>query len=214
VEKSAYNISFKVPDRTTVPADGREHRVLLREETLQGELEYRAAPAANPAAFMVVKTRSPADYPLLAGPVRAFVARAYLGAFPLAEIGPGAELIVPFGVDNRIAVERIPVPGRKGESGLFGKERRIATTSRSSIENRRDVAVRIIVEDRLPVTEDERIRVEMGELTPGWKDVEDRPGVKRWELTLAPGEKREVQLQYVIRFPRDLTIVPVGEERR
>jgi hypothetical protein len=41
-------------------------------------------------------------------------------------------------------------------------------------------------------------------------EVDDRPGVMRWELTLARGEMGVVPLQSVIRFPRDLTIVRVG----
>ena len=35
---------------------------------------------------------------------------AYLGAFPLDETGPGEELTLPFGIDNRIKVERVPLP--------------------------------------------------------------------------------------------------------
>jgi len=207
VVHSAYNVAFEVPGRSEVPADGRDHRVGLRQEALQGSIAYRAVPALNAAAFMMAKTRAPAGYPLLAGPVRVFASGAYLGVFPLEETGPGSELTLPFGIDNRIAVERTPLPQARGRSGIFGKERRIAYAFRTTIENLRDGKVTVVVEDRVPVSEDERIKVEPGEgTTPGFIEAPDRPGILEWTFALDPREKREVVLEYAVRFPKDLFV--------
>jgi uncharacterized protein (TIGR02231 family) len=208
VVHSSYNVAFEVPGRSDVPADGRDHRVVLRQEALAGKVEYRTVPALNAAAFLVAKTKAPEGYPLLAGPVRVFAGGAYLGLFGLAETAPRAEMTLPFGLDNRIKVERVRLPQARGEEGLIGKDRRIDYAFRTTVENLRDQKVTLVLEERVPVSEDERIEVARGKATtPGAKEDEDRPGVLEWTLDLGPGQKTEVLLDYSVRFPKDL-IVP------
>lgn len=159
IAKSSYNVSFEVENASSVAADGRDHRVSLQIASLNSETEYRAVPSARPAAYLVARTKAPSDYPLLAGSVRVFVGGAYLGSFLLQETGPDNDLVLPFGIDNRIAVNRTLLPETRGKSGLFGKERRITVAYRTKVENRREEAVTVIVEERLPVAEEEQIRV-------------------------------------------------------
>jgi uncharacterized protein (TIGR02231 family) len=207
VVHSAYNVAFEVPGRSDVPADGGDHRVVLRQENLTGKLVYRTVPALNPAAYMTLVTRAPEGYPLLAGPVRVFAAGAFLGSFALAETGPKAELTLPFGVDNRIKVERVRLPQEHSLEGLGGKTRQVAYAFRTTVENLRGQALTLVLEDRIPVAEDARIEVEVKkETTPGYTESERRPGVLLWTLDLAPREKRELLLSYTVRFPKDMTI--------
>jgi hypothetical protein len=61
--------------------------------------------------------------------------------------------------------------------------------------------------DLVPVSRDEAIKVKvLDPTTPGAKDDAERPGVKRWELKLAPNEVRVVELRYEVRYPRDVPI--------
>ena len=208
VVHSSYNVAFTVPGRSDVPADGRDHRAGLRQETLAGQVEYRTVPGLNAAAYLVAKATAPKDYPLLFGPVRVFAGGAYLGSFGLNETAPGQEFMLPFGADNRIRVERTPLPQARSHEGITGKDRRIAYAFRTTIENLRDQSVTIVIEERVPVSEDERIVVERGkETTAGAEEVEDRPGVLEWRLTLEPRQRRDIVLAYSVRFPKDL-IVP------
>ena len=155
----------------------------------------------------MAKTSAPRAYPLIAGPVRVFAGGAYLGAFSLNETAPGQSLTLPFGVDNRVRVERTPLPQARSSEGITGKDRRIAYAFRTTVESLCDQSVAIVVEDRLPVSEDERIMVERGkETTAGMEAVTDRPGVVEWKLTLEPKQKRDVVLAYGVRFPKEISI--------
>jgi uncharacterized protein (TIGR02231 family) len=200
LSRSAYNVAFEVPGRSDVPADG------LRTETLAGNLVYRTVPQFAPLAYLTSVTTSPADYPLLAGPVRVFAGGAYLGSFPLEEKGPGVELTLPFGADNRVEVVRLPQPKSSGRSG-FGKQREVEMEFRTQVHNLLDHPVKLVLEDRVPVSEDDRIEVEIGkQTTPGYRDSERRPGVKLWTVDLEAGEKREFVLAYTVRYPRDMVV--------
>jgi uncharacterized protein (TIGR02231 family) len=207
IVRSAYNVAFEVPGRSEVPADGADHRVVLRQEVLPGTLAYRAAPAIEPAAFLTSVVRSPGQYPLLQGPMRVLASGAYLGVYGLPETAPGAELTIPFGRDNRIKVDRVRLPEERGTEGLTGKTRQIAYEYRTTLENLRDREVTVTLEDRIPVSEDERIVVEMEKATtPGHQESKYRPGVLLWKLTLAPREKKNVVLAYSVRFPKDMVV--------
>lgn len=211
VVSSAYNIAFEVPGGSDVPADGRDHRVHLRQETLTGEVGYRTVPAIHPAAFLVSRTRAPGGYPLLAGPVRVFAGAAYLGSFELEETAPEAEVTLPFGLDNRVRIERTPLPRERGTRGLTGKTRHLTFAFRTSVKNLRDEAVILVLEDRIPVSEDEQIQVDVDKATtPGYAEDPDRPGVLEWTLDLVPGEKREIHLEYAVRYPGDLVVPGLG----
>jgi uncharacterized protein (TIGR02231 family) len=207
VVRSAYNVSFSVPGRSDIPADGRDHRVILRQENLDANVVHRTVPGIDPRAFLTAVTTSPQDYPLLAGRVRVFAGGAYLGSYRLEETGPGVELTIPFGVDNRVEVIRVPEPDMKSSEGWSGKQRQVHKHERTILHSLMDHGITLILEDRLPVSEDERIEVEMGkETTPGYKESERRPGVKIWTLDLAAGEKREIVLDYSVRYPRELNL--------
>jgi len=207
VVHSSYNVDFRVPGRSDVPSDGREHRVRLRQETLAAQVSYRTVPGLNAAAYLVAKASASNDYPLLSGPVRVFAGGAFLGSFGLDETAPGQELTLPFGVDNRIRVERNPLPRSRSHEGITGRDRRIAFGFRTTVENLRDQKVSLVIEDRVPVSEDERIVVEKGkETTPGAEENEDRPGVLEWRLTLEPRQKRDIVLAYSVRFPREMVV--------
>jgi uncharacterized protein (TIGR02231 family) len=91
--------------------------------------------------------------------------------------------------------------------GITGKTRQIAYEFKTKLENLRDREVTLTLEDRVPVSEDERIVVEMGKTTtPDHTPSKTRPGVVLWKLTLAPHEKKDVVLAYTVRFPKDLYV--------
>jgi uncharacterized protein (TIGR02231 family) len=204
---SAYNVAFEVPGKPDVPADGADHRVVLRQESLPGTLTYRAAPSLEEAAFLTSVVRAPAQYPLLAGTMRVLAGGAYLGVYGVPETGPGAELSLPFGRDNRIKIARVEQPEVRSFEGLTNRTGQVAHQSKTTVENLRDRAVTVVVEDRVPVSEDERIVVEMGKATTAdHTPSKTRPGVVSWKLTLAPHEKKDVVLAYTVRYPKEMLV--------
>jgi hypothetical protein len=206
VVRSSYTVAFDVPGRVEVPGDGHEHRVVLRGEYLTGTLEYRALPSLQAAAYLIALTHAPEGYPLLAGSVRVFTSDAYLGAYVLPETAPGAELRIPFGVDNRIRIERVAIPRDPGSEDAR-RDRKFARGWRTTIENLSDRPIDLVVEDRLPYAQDRGIDVERGKtMTAGFKGVKDRPGIVEWTVPLAPGEKREIVLDYTVKLDKEILV--------
>ena len=206
VVRSSYTVAFDVPGRVEVPGDGHEHRVVLRGEDLAGTIEYRTLPSLQTAAYLIALTRAPEGYPLLAGIVRVFTADAYLGAYALPETAPGAELRIPFGVDNRIKIERVALPREPGSED-FRRDRKFARGWRTTVENLSDRPIDLVVEDRIPFSQDKGIDVQRGKtMTAGYHEVKDRPGIVEWTVPLAPREKREIVLDYTVRLDKEILV--------
>lgn len=204
---SSFNAAFAVPGKSDVPADGREHRVVISQESLPAILGFRTVPGLEEGVFMVAQLNAPLAYPLLGGPVRVFAGSAFRGQFGLEEQGPGKPFTLPLGTDNRITAKRVAQPEKRTSEGFGGKSIQIAYAFRTTLENRRDVPVTVVLEDRIPVSLDERIVVKLGEgTTPGSRAVADRAGVLEWDVPLAPGDKREVVLEFTVRWPKELQI--------
>ena len=170
-------------------------------------LSYFVAPRLRAAAFLTATAKLPEGAPLLRGPVRVSNGAAYLGTFLVGETAPGAELRLPFGEDARVKVTRVNLPEERSREGLGDRTRHSVSTFRTRLENLRPHAVRVRVEEATPVSEDERIRVELARsTTAGSTEDPDRPGVRRWDLELAPREQRELEIGYEIRWPKDVEL--------
>ena len=207
VVRSAYNVQFEVTGRSSIVADGREQTVVLRQESFDAELVHRTIPGIDPRAYLSATTTSPDAYPLLAGQVRVFTGGAYLGRFFLEETGPDSELRIPFGVDNRVEITRVPIPKQKGRRGFTGRFKQIERLERTLIQNNTSRPLKLLLEDRIPVAEDERVQVTTGdETTADWETDEKRPGIMLWTVDVPAGDKTQVVLQYSVRYPKEITL--------
>lgn len=206
VERAEHTVTFRVPGRSSIAADGRAHRVPLRRATLRAALEHRIVPAASESAYVIAHAQAP-DYPLLAGALRAYTTGTYLGSFALGETPAGEKLDLPFGVDDRVRVDRTRAPTRESSSGLLSRQRQVEYRFATRIENTTAETRTIVVEDRLPISEDDRIEVDLADATSaGWRTLGSRPGILEWPLELEPGEKREIVFGYTVRFPEGVSM--------
>jgi hypothetical protein len=65
-----------------------------------------------------------------------------------------------------------------------------------------------VVEDQIPVSEVEDIKVEMLPATPApsERDARERRGVMAWNFDLAPGDSKEIKFGWRMRWPADKVI--------
>jgi len=120
-----------------------------------------------------------------------------------------------FGADDKIKIERTIVKRNEGSAGL------IVTTSKTderafktNVRNGHDFPIRIAIEDQLPVSENEEIQVEMLPSTtaPTATNLRDKRGVLEWAFEAKPGEVRDINFAWRIRWPKDkgVVMVPAG----
>jgi hypothetical protein len=137
--------------------------------------------------------------------MRIYVDGAYVGIATMPTALPGAEVLLPMGQDRRVQVRVESQGGEGGERGLLGRTNTEVTDYVFEITNRRGTSAYVEVFDRIPVARDRAIDVEMGNdaTEADASDIDDRPGLLRWQRSLAPGEDWRIRHQYSVSYPRD-----------
>ena len=200
--------TFTAPSKSRIPSDNQIHKIFLLSKVWQAATHYEAAPELSPHAYLAAKTENRFDFPMLAGLMNLFIEDDYVGRANLQTTQAGEELVLPFGVDERVRVERRLLNRKRSESGVFDKSTRIHYRYLIKVTNTySSKAVSVKLHERLPVSQNEKIKVELGEkTTKGYEKDREKPGVLTWELELPKGKSREITLEYIIEHPKDWAI--------
>ena len=120
-----------------------------------------------------------------------------------------------FGADDKVKIERTVVKRNEGSAGL------IVTTSKTDerafktvVRNGHDFPIKVAIQDQLPVSENDDIVVEMlPSSTPATTtNLRDRRGVLEWAFEAKPGEIKDINFAWRMRWPKDkgVVMVPAG----
>jgi uncharacterized protein (TIGR02231 family) len=207
VEEGLLSSTFQAARRETVDGSGQARKVSLARFPLKAEIVRTAAPRVEAAAFLTAKAVNETGFPLLPGVAGVYVGDEFAGRAAIPATPPGGELELAFGADERVEVERKVLERRRESSGVISKDEVYRYRVRIGLKNRWAAAVPVKLLDLVPVSRDEKIEVRLLEgTTAATREDPERPGVKIWELSLAPREERSIELRYEIRFPRGFPI--------
>jgi uncharacterized protein (TIGR02231 family) len=209
VSAGAYQASFKVPGRVTVPQDGSSKAVILTQGKVKPELSARATPELEEKAYLEASFSHEDEAPLLAGEVYLHRDGAYIGKGRLGQVAPGDKVELGFGADDRLKVTRVPVRRRENDSGWLGATRTDQREFKTVVKSLHAQPVKLTVTERVPFSENSAITVELlsQSTPPTEKQVGDKRGVSAWSFELAPGAQKEIRLAYRIKYPGDREVV-------
>ncbi|MFL5152350.1 MAG: mucoidy inhibitor MuiA family protein [Microvirga sp.] len=211
VEATAFQATFAVPGRVTVPQDATKSFV-LGKRSLAPALLVKAAPVVDETAYLEASFVNDDEAPLLPGEVAIHRDGAYVGKARLKLTAPGDTVELGFGADDKVKVTRVPLRRRENEPSWIGQTKTDLREFKTTVKNLHAQPIRITVVDRLPFSENAAIQVEqLRETTPPTeKQVGDKRGVMAWSWDYAPGEQKEIRLAYRLKWPadRDVTFEP------
>lgn len=203
VDAGAYQTEFQVPGKVTVPSGGTEKSIRLGSEKPEPKVIIRTAPVLDPTAYLEASFEQGGDVPILPGEVLLSRDGAYIGRGRLPLIAPGDTAKLGFGSDDRIKVARVPASRKTRDPGFLGSTKTDRFEFRTTVKNLHGFPVSLVIEDRVPVSEDQAITVErMAEMTkPDAEAPDERRGVVVWTPTLKPQEEKAYVTAYRLRWP-------------
>ena len=211
VEAGAFQATFNVPGRVTVPQDASKS-VVLSKRALAPNLLVRTAPVIDETAYLEASFVNEDEAPLLPGEVAIHRDGAYVGKARLKLTATGDTVDLGFGADDRVKIVRVPLRRRENEPSWIGQTKTDLREFKTTVRNLHAQPIRITVVDRLPFSENTAIQVELlRETTPSTeKQVNDKRGVMAWTSDYQPGEQKEIRLAYRVKWPaeRDLVYEP------
>lgn len=197
--------------RTSIPDDGRDHRVEVHREAGDVDIIHLAVPRES---FNVWRTCafSPSGA-LPAGPVQV----SEDGVFVVAGVADGtggAAMHFNLGIDPQVKIESRTPTIRQSEKGLMGGQSVVEHSVVTEVRSTADHRVTLKVFDRFPVagTNVKDVEVEVGECSPPVKrenrDHEGRTvhGAFRTDVVLMPRDVAVLRHAYTISLPAKLEL--------
>jgi uncharacterized protein (TIGR02231 family) len=212
---SEFAAEYKIAGRGTIPADGSSHRFTVADRTLSSTLSVVATPRLAQVGYLIAAAKHEGEEPLLPGRVSVFRDGSYVGLAHLKLTAPGEEVRLSFGVDDKVKIEYRLVSDGESQEGLISTERRIERQYVTKVANHHARALEITVLDQTPVSQDERIEVELLKSTtkPTETDLDDRKGVLAWRYLYQKDEEREIRFGYAVTAPEDVPILGLATLR-
>ncbi|WP_027553275.1 mucoidy inhibitor MuiA family protein [Bradyrhizobium sp. Cp5.3] len=210
-----FQATFKIPGRVSLGAAEGAKSLRIASMTVPADLAVRAAPVADPTAFLEASFKQTDDAALLPGKVAIYRDGVFVGRGKITASAKDETVRLGFGADDKVKIERAVLKRNEGSAGL------LVTTSKTderafktTVRNGHDFPIKVAIEDQLPVSENEDIVVEMLPSTtpPTASNIRDRRGVLEWSFDAKPGEARDINFAWRIRWPKDkgMVIVPAG----
>lgn len=195
--------TFKVEGHKDVPSDGEPHRFKLAAADVEPDLVAFVAPRLDPTPVLLARFKVATELPLFAdAPVVRFSGNQRLGESSLVIPPAGQSFALGFGPLRSLRVALCRTGQKLEKIGAFTKERQWTLQERVDLENDGREAINLELQDRILKSANEEMKVSlMPGFASGW--TESMPGVRTWNLSLQPGEKRKLEVPIQIRAPRE-----------
>ncbi|MEG5135514.1 MULTISPECIES: mucoidy inhibitor MuiA family protein [unclassified Microcoleus] len=205
VSKAGGTVTFQVGGNTNIPSDGTPHKVTIFSENYPSQLQYIAVPRLVSFAYLqAIVTNPMTGATLLPGQANIFRDNTFVGTLQLANISPGQEFKLNLGIDEGLKIERELVE-RQVDKKLIGNQRRTSYAYRLIVTNLQQLPVNLTLKEQLPVSRNEQVKVRLTQTNP--KIVAGEMGMLEWIMSLPPQAKQELDYQFVVEHPPDLTVI-------
>lgn len=121
-----------------------------------------AVPKLRQAAFLRARFRNPSSsITLLKGTAGLTLDGTFLGNTTLPRVSPGELITLPLGVDPALHISYARPVVKRSTHGVFNKESAQVFSRSIVVTNTKSVAAELLVLDQIPISEDEKLRVEI-----------------------------------------------------
>jgi hypothetical protein len=222
--------TYDIPGQRTLRPSSLKRRHVIAELDLSSiTFSHVIIPKLRPAAFLKARINNSSSVSLLRGIAGLTLDGTFLGTSTVPSCSPNTIFSLALGVDPAIQVTYAKPTVRRATSGFFNKEDCAVFTRVCRIVNTKSSAVSILILDQVPVSEDERLRINI--LDPKGLDKEGdmvkvnsgaesaktkwgkgvvvmgKGGEIKWQLTIDKGKDIKLKLEYEARIPSGQKIV-------
>lgn len=214
-EKGTF-MEIELPLNQTIASSDKPQKKLIKDYSFSAgkslSLNYELYLWQKRDSFITAEMTNSTEIPWLPGEAQIFLENEYMGKVNIPYIPSGKKDTVILGSESRISGEKILVKKYEDAKGVFGGKRRIVYSYSIQIENNMKSPSKIIVRDRIPVSLNEKILVEIRNqsLMPLAAESKDdtayAQGQRRYSLDLAAGEKKIISYEAVVSFDKEYDV--------
>lgn len=213
-EIGAFQAAFKIPGRVSVNAGQGARALRVSSVMIAPDLVIRSVPVLDPTAYLEASFVQGEDAPLLPGRISIYRDGMFVGQGRMAAAGKDETVRLGFGADDKVKIERAVLKRNEGSSGLIVTSKVDERAFKTSVRNGHDFPIKVAIEDQLPVSENDEIAIDLlpASTPPTTTNLHDKRGVLEWAFEEKPGEAKDINFAWRMRWPKDkgVVMVPAG----
>lgn len=194
------NVEFTIANPYTIPSDGKQYTVEIKQADLNATYTYAVAPKLSTNVFLSASVTDWNKYSFLPGQANLFFEGTYIGKSFLNTNNTNDTLKLSLGTDKGIVVTRT-LQKEMNQRQSIGSNQKDTRDWVIEIKNRKDQAVNLLVEDQVPVAQSSSIDVETQTLSGG--DIDTNTGKVTWAMELKPLADKKLELKYQVKYPKN-----------
>ena len=193
------SVSFEITEPYTIKSSNKDFVISMKTYQSKAEYNYYTVPRIEEKAFLVASLDDWEKLNLLEGEANIYFENTFIGTSLIDTRTTTNKLDISLGMDKNISVKR--TKGKDFTTRQFiGNKQEETSVWNFIVKNNKAQDIRITLLDQIPISKREEIKVTLDKLFSG-KLTKDSGEVK-WNLTLSPSESEELQLKYVVRYPK------------
>jgi len=235
-EETGLTATYDLPNAKTLkPSSTASKQRVARISFANVYFSHTVVAKYKPVAYLKAKLRNTSKLTLLKGPTGLTLDGTFMGRSTLPRCSAGDSFSLSLGVDPAIRVAYPKPDVKRSTTGVFTKGDNSVYTRTVTLVNTRATAgkpVNITVLDQVPVSEDEKLRIDIlhprgmyngtavATGLPGKDTKEDKDWGKAsatlkkagevcWDVVLNPGKSVRLTLEYDVAFPTGDRVVQV-----
>ncbi len=203
IDDGGESLKLRSAAKASVAADGRPHRVPLMAFTSPTVVEHVLLPELAPAVLRKTMHVNRSQWPILAGPVDLVREGGFVGRSSLLYIAPGENFAIGWGPDGAFRVQR-SVDLAKEDRGALSAWTTQVHRVKIKISNLGSTARTLQVSERVPVSEIEKLRIDVDASATTDRQRPDANGLVHWKVTLPAFGRQTLELGYTVRKHADV----------
>lgn len=194
---------FLVSTPYSIPSDGKEYNVDVHEKTITCSYRFFAAPAKDPNAFLVARVVGWDQLNLVPATATIFNQGTFVGRIDIDPNTTEDTLELSLGRDKNIHVQRASVANKtsRNVSSSTVKEQ---FAFEVKVANNKTQIIDIYITDQVPVSPMKDVVVDVTQISEA--DFNKEKGILSWRLTIPPGEKKILPVEYNVKYPKTYVI--------
>ncbi len=202
-EEGITNTTFEIKKKYTIKSNQDITVIEVDKFEFPATFKHYAAPELNENVFLTANITGWEKYDLLYGEANIYFNGAYAGKTIINPLATEEELELSMGVDPNVIITRKKIDNFKSKSFL-GANRIVSKEYEIKVKNTKQSAITLLIEDRIPVSQNKEIKVD--DLEYGDAEFDEEKGILKWNITLGANEDTAKRLSYVVKYPKYKTV--------
>ena len=191
---------FRIDLPYSIKSNNQKHMVLIKNVDLEANYKYYTVPKVDKSVYLVAQLSKLDELQLVPAKANIFFDGTYMGETYIDPTTMDDTLFLSLGKDPNIIAKKTLLK-KETKNKIVGQKMEKTYAYSIEVKNLKSRAIRIVVQDQIPITQNSDIEIEALETSRG--KFNERTGMLEWEFTLKPKAEKDIKLTYEVKYNKD-----------